>query len=103
MYSRLDKYLQQQGFKRGIVDSNIYINIEGENYLIVVVYVNDIIFRGSSNKMCQDFVKDTKKEFEMSMLNNFSLFIILQISQSNKGIFISQIKYIKKILKKIEW
>ena len=26
-YSRLDKYLQQKGFKRGIADSNRYINI----------------------------------------------------------------------------
>ena len=27
-YSRLDKYLQQQGFKRGNVDSTLYIKIE---------------------------------------------------------------------------
>jgi hypothetical protein len=27
-YSRLDKYLQQQGFKRGTTDRNIYIKID---------------------------------------------------------------------------
>jgi hypothetical protein len=41
-----------------------------------------------------------KKEFEMSMLGELSLFLGLQISQSNKGIFISQTKFIKEMLKK---
>jgi hypothetical protein len=99
-YSRLDKYLQQQGFKRGIVDNNLYIKMENENQLIVVVYVDDIIFGGSINKMCQEFAKEMQKEFEMSMLGELSFFLGLQISQSDKGIFISQTKYIKEMLKK---
>jgi hypothetical protein len=38
----------------------------------------------------------------MSMLGELSLFLGLQTSQSNKGIFISQTKYIKEMLKKFE-
>ena len=41
-----------------------------------------------------------QKEFEMSMLGELSFFLGLQISQSDKGIFISQTKYIKEMLKK---
>jgi hypothetical protein len=99
-YSRLDKYLQQQGFKRGIVDNNIYIKTVGENQLIVVVYVDDIIFGGNMNKMCQEFAIEMQKEFEMSMLGELSFFLGLHISQFDKGIFISQTKYIKEMLKK---
>jgi hypothetical protein len=36
----------------------------------------------------------------MSMLGELSFFIGLQISQSDKGIFISQTKYIKEMLNK---
>jgi hypothetical protein len=36
----------------------------------------------------------------MSMLGELTLFLGLQISQSNKGLFISTTKYIKEILKK---
>jgi hypothetical protein len=36
----------------------------------------------------------------MSMLGGLSFFLWLQIFQSNKGIFISQTKYIKEMLKK---
>jgi len=44
-YYRLDKFLQEKEFKKGIVDSNLYIKSEGDNLLVVLVYVDDIIFR----------------------------------------------------------
>ena len=47
-YSRLDKYLQKQGFKRGGVDSILYIKAHEYELQIVVVSVDDIIF--GSNK-----------------------------------------------------
>jgi hypothetical protein len=99
-HSRLDKYMQQQGFKRGIVDNNLYIKTIAKNQLIVVVYVDDIIFGGSMKEMCREFAIEIQKEFEMSMLGEVSFFLGLQISQSDKGIFISQTKYIKERLKK---
>lgn len=41
-----------------------------------------------------------QKEFEMSMLGGLSFFPGRQITQSSKGIFISQAKYIKDMSKK---
>jgi hypothetical protein len=43
-YHRLDKFLQDKEFKKGIVDSNIYIKFEGDDLLVVLVYVDEIIF-----------------------------------------------------------
>ena len=40
-----------------------------------------------------------KKEFEMLMLGELPLFLGLQVYQTDKGIFISQTKYIKDMLK----
>jgi hypothetical protein len=48
-YYRLDKFLQDKGFKKGTVDNNLYINSEGDNLLVVLVYVDDIIF-GCTNE-----------------------------------------------------
>jgi hypothetical protein len=39
-------------------------------------------------------------EFEMSLLGELSFFMGLQICQSNRGIFISQTKYIREMLKR---
>ena len=41
-----------------------------------------------------------KKEFEMSMLHELTFFFRLQVYQINDGIFISQTKYIKEMLRK---
>lgn len=70
--------------------------------IIVEVYVDDIIFGSDDNKISQNIAKDMKQEFEMSMLNELNLFLGLQISQLNKGTFISQSKYIKQMHKKIQ-
>jgi hypothetical protein len=41
-----------------------------------------------------------QNEFEMLLLGELSFFLGLQICQSNQGIFISQTKYIKEMLKR---
>ena len=41
-------------------------------------------------------------EFEMSMLGEIKFFLGLQITQSDKGIFISHTKYINEMLKKFQ-
>ena len=42
-FSRLDSYLKKQGFKR-VTKSNLYLKINDKNMIIVVVYVDDVIF-----------------------------------------------------------
>jgi hypothetical protein len=64
-YSRLYEYLQQQGFKRGVADNNLYIKTnnnlyiktDNENMLIIVFYVDDIKFRSYDDRMIQKFVE----------------------------------------------
>ena len=41
-----------------------------------------------------------QSEFEMSLLGELSFFLELQIRQSNQGIFISQTKYIREMIKR---
>ena len=101
-YSRLVKYLQQQGFKWGSVDNNLYIKMDKGSMIIIEVYVDDIIFKSDDDRLSQQFAKDMQSEFEMSLLGELNLFLSLQISQLNDGIFISQSKYIKEMLKKFE-
>ena len=41
-----------------------------------------------------------KKEFEMSMIGGMKYFLGLHIVQNKEGIFISQTKYLKDLLKR---
>ena len=96
----MDKYLHQQGFSKGSVDSNLYIKIENDKLLILVVYVDDIIFGSNEEAMSQSFALVMQEEFEMSLLGELTYFLGLQIQQNEGGIFLSQTKYLKQILKK---
>ena len=67
-FSRLDNYLKQQGYIRGAIDNNLYIKFENKNMIIIVVYVDDIIFGSDIQILRVNFDLEMKKEFEMSML-----------------------------------
>ena len=68
--------------------------------LIIVVYVDDIIFGSNEESMSQNFALPMKQEFEMSFLGELTYFLGLQVQQNKDGIFLSQTKYLKQILKK---
>jgi hypothetical protein len=102
-YSILDKYLEQVGFRKGSADNNLYIKVSQGNILLIEVYVDDIIFGSDDDRLRQKFAKDMQNEFEMSLLGELSFFLGLQIRQRNRGIFISQTKYIREMLKGLEW
>jgi hypothetical protein len=99
-YSRLDKYLQQEGLRKGRVDNKLYIKVTQESILLIEVYVDDIIFGSTDDMLSHKFAKDMQNESEMSLLGELSLNMGLQIRQRNQGIFISQTKYIREILKR---
>jgi hypothetical protein len=66
------------------------------------VYVDDIVFRGSSNSLVARFAEDMSREFEMSMMGELQFFLGLQIKQSKEGTFVHQAKYTKDIVQKFK-
>jgi hypothetical protein len=81
-FSRLDQYLEKQGYKRGTIDNNLYIKIEDQNMIVVVVFVDDIIFGSNLTTLRKYFATKMKEEFEMSMLGELSFFLGLKVNQT---------------------
>jgi hypothetical protein len=54
----------------------------GRDILIVQVYMDDIVFGGSSNSLVARFAENMCREFEMSMMGELQFFLGLQIKQS---------------------
>ena len=71
--------------------------------LVVQIYVDDIIFGGTSKQLVDGFTRDMTKEFEMSMVGELKYFVGLQIQQTEEGVFISQSTYAKALLKRFNW
>jgi hypothetical protein len=57
---------------------------KGRDILIVQVYMDDIVFGGSSNSVVTRFVEDMSREFVMTMMGGLQFFLGLEIKQSRK-------------------
>lgn len=77
-YARLDKYLAKLGFAKGTADSNLYLKEIEDGLLVIVMFVDDIIF-GGNEEASDKFADDMKSEFEMSMIGEMKYFLGLQI------------------------
>ncbi|KAL0536412.1 hypothetical protein IC582_025360 [Cucumis melo] len=97
-YERLSTYLLQQEYHRGSADQTMFIYRQGTDFLIVQIYVDDIIFGGTSSVYVEQFVAQMKGEFKMSMVGELTFFLGFQINQENTGIFFSQEKYAKNLI-----
>jgi hypothetical protein len=101
-YGRLRGFLFSKGFEMGKVDKTLFLLRQGDDILIVQVYVDDIVFGGSSHFLVARFVEDMSKDSEMSMMGELRFFLGLQIKQAKEGTFVHQAKYTKDILKKFK-
>nr|GEV39313.1 hypothetical protein [Tanacetum cinerariifolium] len=72
----------------------------GNDLLLVQIYVDDIIFAASTPELCDLFANLMCSKFKMLMMGKISFFLGLQISRSPRGIFINQSKYVLESLKK---
>ncbi|WVZ70913.1 hypothetical protein U9M48_019542 [Paspalum notatum var. saurae] len=84
------------------VDKILFLLSHGGDTLIVQIYVDDIIFGGSSHALVSSFAEQISRKFEMSLMGELQFFLGLQIKQGPEGTFVHQAKYTRDILKKFE-
>nr|GEX26590.1 retrovirus-related Pol polyprotein from transposon TNT 1-94 [Tanacetum cinerariifolium] len=99
-YDMLSSFLLSQDFSKGSVEPTLFIRRNGNDLLLVQIYVDDIIFAASTLELCDLFTNLMCSKFKMSMMGKISFFLGLHISQSPRGIFINQSKYAFESLKK---
>ncbi|GKE37549.1 retrovirus-related pol polyprotein from transposon TNT 1-94, partial [Tanacetum coccineum] len=99
-YDMLSSFLISQHFSKGAIDPTLFTQQDGNDLLLVKIYVDDIIFASTNTALCNEFSNQMTTKFKMSMMGQMSFFLGLQISQSPRGIFINQSKYASKIVKK---
>nr|GEV82846.1 hypothetical protein [Tanacetum cinerariifolium] len=93
----------KSAFLYGTIEEEVYVchplGFEDPDYPDKV-YVDDIIFGSTNKDLCKVFEKLMKDKFQMSSMGELIYFLGLQVKQKQDGIFISQDKYVAKILRK---
>ena len=101
-YGTLKKFLLDRGFKPGSTNPTLFTRVVDNDLFLCQIYVDDIIFGCTNNACSLEFRKMMSEKYQMSMMGELKLFLGLQICPQAKGIFISQVKYLNKCLKKFE-
>jgi len=100
-YSEIDTYLTMCKFKRSTSEATLYTRSDLEGNLIIVsIYVDDIVYTGSSERLLSEFKREMMQRYEMSDLGLLHHFLGMGILQTDQGVFIHQNKYAKSLLSK---
>nr|GEW67125.1 putative ribonuclease H-like domain-containing protein [Tanacetum cinerariifolium] len=84
----------------GTIDQTLFIIRQREDFILLQVYVDDIIFGSSNPQLCREFKALMHEKFKMSAMGELNFFLGLQVLQKDDGIFLSQDKYVGDLLKK---
>jgi hypothetical protein len=74
-YARLKTFLLEYGYVMGSVDKILFTLNHGTDFLLVQIYVDDIIFGDSSHSLVSSFQEMMEKEFQMSMMGELTFFL----------------------------
>ncbi|KAL0430677.1 UNVERIFIED_CONTAM: Retrovirus-related Pol polyprotein from transposon TNT 1-94 [Sesamum radiatum] len=98
-YNRLSEYLIKKGFCHNQISPCLFIKRTESRFVIIAVYVDDLNIIGSPEEIrrAADYIKS---EFEMKDLGTTKYCLGLQFEHTKGGIFIHQLNYIEKVLKR---
>ena len=99
-YDRLIACLTEHGFKRGSVDTTLFIRKDKNSFAVTQIYVDDIVFGATNDSFAHSFADEMKAMFEMCMVGELIYFLGLQIRQMDSGIYINQAKYARNLIKR---
>jgi hypothetical protein len=99
-YAMLKTFLLDHGYVMWSVDKTLFTLNHDTNFLLVQIYVDDIIFGGSSHTLMSTFQEMMENEFHMFMMGELTFFLGTQAKQTKQGTFVHQAKYTKDLMKK---
>ncbi|CAM8947932.1 unnamed protein product [Rhodiola kirilowii] len=97
-FATLSDALLQFGFVPSLHDSSLFTLKRGEDFLILLVYVDDILLTGTSLQLINSVKSFIHSRFRIKDLGNLKFFLGLEITRSASGIFLHQRKYALEIL-----
>jgi hypothetical protein len=98
-YARLNTFLLEYEYVMRSVDKTVFTLNHGTDFLLIQIYVNDIIFGDSSHSFVSSF-QEMMEEFQMFMMGEVTFFLGIQVKQTKQCTFVHQAKYTKDLMKK---
>uniref|UniRef100_A0A7N2RFG7 Integrase catalytic domain-containing protein n=1 Tax=Quercus lobata TaxID=97700 RepID=A0A7N2RFG7_QUELO len=99
-YRKFDSFMHRIGFKRCETDHCCYVKSFDNSYIILLLYVDDMLIAGSSIEEINNLKKQLSKQFSMKDLGAAKQILGMRIirDKANDTLKLSQSEYVKKVL-----
>ena len=97
-HQKFDDVMMNGGFKINECDKCIYIRETQNEYILVCLYVYDMLIIGSNNEIITRTKNMLRSKFDMKDLGLADVILGIKITRTSEGIVLSQEHYAEKIL-----
>jgi hypothetical protein len=81
LYASLKTFLLHHEYVTGSIEQTHFTLKHANDFLLVQIYVDDIIFNGSSHVLVSNFQGMMENEFQISMMRELTFFLGIQVKQ----------------------
>ncbi|KAL5859349.1 hypothetical protein ACOSQ4_000645 [Xanthoceras sorbifolium] len=99
-YNKFDSFMSNSGFTRCQADHCCYIKRFDNSFIILLLYVDDMLVAGSDMQEIMNLKRELSKQFAMKDLGAAKQILGMRIKRDTKSgtLLLSQAEYIKKVL-----
>jgi hypothetical protein len=97
-FRRFTKSMKAFGYHQSNSDHTLFLKKQQGKITALIVYVDDMVVTGNDSEERKALQGYLSREFEMKDLSSLKYFLGIEVSQSDKGIFMSQRKYALDLL-----
>lgn len=98
-YHKFTRAIIALGFRQSRADHSLFIYKRGKVYVVVLIYVDDVILAGNDTGKIQEIKTYLDEKFSIKDLGILKYFLGIEVARSTKGFVLSQRKYTLDILK----
>uniref|UniRef100_A0A2N9EBZ3 Reverse transcriptase Ty1/copia-type domain-containing protein n=1 Tax=Fagus sylvatica TaxID=28930 RepID=A0A2N9EBZ3_FAGSY len=99
-HEKFDNAMMSNGFRINECDKCVYVKNTTSGYVIVCLYVDDMLIMSSNNGIIKATKRMLNSKFDMKDLGVADVILGIKITRTSDGLVLSQSHYIKKVLEK---
>ncbi|GJS04403.1 retrovirus-related pol polyprotein from transposon TNT 1-94 [Tanacetum coccineum] len=101
-FQRLSTFLLSYGFTCSRADTSLFVFTSDTCIMYLLVYVDDLILTGNDESVIATFTSRLNHEFAIKDLGALNYFLGLEVAYTDNGLFLTQSKYARDILKRAD-
>ena len=98
----LHNFLFSMNFDQSLVDPCVYVRIEGNLRVIIIIWVDDILIAASNEDLLSDVKISLSNRFKMRDLGQLHWFLGIEFKFDQSCVSMNQSKYLEKVLEKFQ-